>query len=137
MKYVDANVFIFPIIYDATIKESSLSKGILLEISEGDLEAATCSLTWDEVAWIVRKTLGIEYAKNEGKKLLEFPNLKILTVNEEIINEAQKIMETYQLKPRDSIHAACAIKNNIGEIITDDPDFDKVKELKRISLEKA
>lgn len=137
MTYLDANVFIFPIIYDVSMKEASVSKDILLKISEGTLEAATSSLTWDEVTWIVRKTLGTEYAEKEGKKFLEFPNLKILTVNEEIIKEAQRIMKSHQLKPRDSIHAACAIKNNIKEIISDDPDFDKVSELKRIKLEKA
>jgi predicted nucleic acid-binding protein len=71
----------------------------------------------------------------DGKFFLEFPNLKILKIDSEVIKEAQKLVETYKLKPRDAIHAACAIKNNIKEIISDDPDFGKVKEIKRIKLE--
>ena len=73
----------------------------------------------------------------EGEKFLEFPNLKILSIDEKIIREVQKIAERYGVKPRDAIHASCAIKNNIKEIISDDPDFDKIKEIKRIKLEKV
>ena len=39
------------------------------------------------------------------------------------------------MKPKDAIHSACAIKNGIKEIISDDPDFDTLKEAKRILLE--
>ena len=138
MIYLDSNVFIFYVISDEKTEEKSrLSKNILLKVAEGKLEAATSSLTWDELVWSVKKIIGIEIAKTGGKKFLEFPNLKILNVDVGVVNEAQKILEKYNLKPRDSMHAACAIKNNITQIISDDPDFDKVKELKRIGLEKA
>lgn len=135
-RYLDANVFIFPVIEDEkTDKKVKLCKEILLKVSEGTLDAATSSLTWDEVIWTVRKFIGEKESVDEGKKFLNFPNLKILSIDEKIISEAQKLLEKYNLKPRDSIHAACAIENNINEIISDDPDFDKVSELKRIGLE--
>lgn len=136
MIYLDSNVFVYPVIADEKTEEKSrLSKKVLMKIGEGKLDASTSVLTWDELVWNVKKFISLEIAKIEGKKFLEFPNLKILTINEEIVKEAQKIMENSGLKPRDSIHAACAIKNNIKEIVTDDPDFDKVSELKRIKLE--
>ena len=75
-------------------------------------------------------------SKAEGKKFLEFPNLKTLNIDANVISEAQKILEKYNLTPRDSIHAGCAIKNNIEQMVSDDPDFDKVSEIKRIHLEK-
>lgn len=138
MIYLDANVFIYPVIYDKTVEKKALNaKNILIKMAEGALKCATASLTWDELTWIVRKTLGTKIAIEEGKKFLEFPNLKILSIDEKVIKEAQKIVERYKLKPRDAIHAGCAIKNNIREIISDDPDFDKIKEIKRIELEKV
>ncbi len=138
MIYLDSNVFIYSVVADEkTEKKTRLSKEVLIKLSEGKMDAATSILAWGELVWTVRKFFGEEIAKAEGKKFLEFPNLKILGINVDIIAEAQRIMETYRLKPRDSMHAACAIKNSIRQIITDDPDFDKLAELKRIALEKT
>lgn len=64
-----------------------------------------------------------------------FPNLRILGVDEEIVKYAQNLIEKYNLKPRDAIHAASAIKNGAKEIITNDNDFDIVNELERVGLE--
>ena len=137
MIYVDSNIFIYPVIYDKSVEKKALSaRNILVKIAGGLLEAATGALTWDELTWVVRKTLGIKIAIDQGKKFLEFPNLKILPIDEKVIKTAQKIAERYKLKPRDSIHAACALANGIKEILSDDPDFDKVEEIKRIELEK-
>lgn len=137
MIYLDSNVFIYPVISEEkTERKASAAKKILFRVAEGDLEAATSSLTWDELVWVVRKFLGIKAGLKEGEKLLEFPNLKILTIDEKVIKEAQKIAKKYELKPRDAIHVGCVIKNNIKEIISDDPDFDRIKEVKRVKLER-
>lgn len=44
---------------------------------------------------------------------------------------AQKITEGYNVKPRDAIHAACALKYCSGQIITNDSDFDVIGEIRR------
>jgi predicted nucleic acid-binding protein len=136
MYYVDTNVFIYPIIYDETERKALNAKNILIKIAEGSLECITASLTWDELTWIIRKTLGVKIAIEEGRRFLKFPNLKIVSVDEKIIREAQKIVEKYKVKPRDAIHASCAVKNKVKEIISDDPDFDKIKEIRRIELDR-
>ena len=56
--------------------------------------------------------------------------------NKSILFKAQQLIEEYNLKPRDAIHAATALVNGINEIISDDSDFDKIKEIRRIPLEK-
>lgn len=136
MIYLDANIFIYPVIYEESVEKKVLNaKNILIKVAEGTLEGATASLTWDELTWVIRKTLGTKIAIEEGRKFLKFPNLRILNIDERTIKEAQRIAERYGLKPRDAIHVGCAIRNNIKEIISDDPDFDRVKEIKRIKLE--
>ena len=132
--YVDSNVFIYSII-SKNEKIISKSKDIILSIAKGNVQAITSLLTWDEFARIVQKHLGYEYAVIEGGKFLNMPCLNFIDVNFNVINKAQEIMKTYRLNPRDSIHAATAIMNNATKILTNDTDFDNLKELKRISVE--
>jgi uncharacterized protein len=135
MKYVDSNVFIYPVVADEkTEAKSASAKKILLQIATGRLEAATCYLTWDEAVRVLKKFLGRDLAVAEGKRFLEFPGLKFLRVDGPVVSRAQELVARYEIKPRDAIHAACALENGIREIISDDPDFDDVKELKRVAL---
>lgn len=43
------------------------------------------------------------------------------------------MLEEYGLKPRDAIHAAAALENGIGKILSFDEDFDAVPDLARIT----
>ena len=47
-----------------------------------------------------------------GRKFLEFPNLKLLNIKRSTVLRAQKLMEKYEIKPRDAIHAATALEND-------------------------
>jgi predicted nucleic acid-binding protein len=57
---------------------------------------------------------------NQGKKLLGFPNLKLITTDGSVISHAQRLMEKHKINPRDAIHVACALEKKITEIISDD-----------------
>ncbi len=132
MKYVDADIFAYSAIYaDA---KASAAKKILMEIASGKLAAATASLAWDELVWAVGRIAGRETATEEGRNLIAFPNLRLLPVDSQVISRAQKLIEIYELGPRDAIHAACALENELHEIISDDRHFDKLREIKRIPL---
>lgn len=132
MIYLDTNIFIY-----ASIDESEIGKKcseiISVHLNEKK-DVATSCLTWDEVVYGIRKKVGKEISVIQGKNLIEMQNLFWLDTNNIIISKAQELMEAYNLKPRDAIHAATAIVNGIKEIISDDPDFDKIKELKRIKI---
>ena len=69
MDYVDSNVFIYPAIYreDAELKAKK-AKEILLKIEKRQLHACTSTLTWDEVVWVVSKTIGKTDGVNHGQK---------------------------------------------------------------------
>ena len=138
MQYIDSNVFIYAVLAnEKTEPKARLSKQILIGIAEGRMPAATSSLTWDEVVWSIRHEISPEIAIEEGARFLEFPNLRILSIDEKVVNRAQTLIETKKLKPRDSIHLACCMENSISEIISDDKDFDMPVGIKRIPLEKA
>jgi len=135
LTYVDSNVFLYPVLYskevDPRVKKTS---DILKKIATGELFAFTSVLTWDEVVWVVRKTMGVNEAQSQGQKLLGFLNLHFIEVNENILSKAQGLIVKYNLKPRDAIHIASALNQKIELIISDDQDFDVIKEIKRIPL---
>ena len=132
-RYLDSNLFLNPILYSDAKAERC--KRIIKEILQNEGEIVTSVLTWDEVTYVVEKKLGKIIAIKEGKNFLSFPKLKIFDVNKNILIRAQKIVEKYRLKPRDAIHAATALASGCTEIISDDSDFDSVKEIKRIPFE--
>ncbi len=133
MTYLDTNVFIYDVGNDD--QKSKICIEIRKKVLKKEIKGETSLLTWDEFIHGVRKQYGGSVAIEEGKKFLKFPNLLFLEVDKNIISKAQELMEQYNLRPRDAIHAASALINGINEIISDDSDFDKVKELKRIKLE--
>ncbi len=132
MIYLDANIIIYSVINND--KMGDKSREIMTKISRGEIDGFTSVLTWDEVVYILGKIIGTEKSIGEGNKFLNFPNLIFLDADKKIIENAQEIMERYKIKPRDAIHIATALANNISEIISDDRDFDKIKEIKRKGL---
>ena len=50
------------------------------------------------------------------------------------LSQAQALISKYNLHPRDSIHVSSAIGKKIKTIISDDEEFDKIKEIKREPL---
>lgn len=133
--YADSNIFILPLIHGDSGRGATASK-ILRRIESGELTAYTSYLTWDEVTWVVRRTLGKPDSIESGKKLIGFPNLRFIEVTESIITKGQSLVEKHQLKPRDAIHCSSAISKDIGKLVSDDSDFDVVKEITRIPLAK-
>ena len=130
MKYLDSNIFIYAATLPTSDSKAKKSKQILLDMADGKFQGATASLTWDELVWIVKRLSDKEIANKEGKKFLELVNLKILSIDEGVLHRAQNLIDGYKLDPRDAIHVAVAINNNITEFVSYDSDFDDLKEIK-------
>jgi len=136
MPYIDSNVFIYPAIYQTEAQQKAKkAKEILHKIENGELSAYTSTLTWDEVVWVVSRVMGRNDGIAQGRKLLGFPNLKFINADENVLTQAQTLIDKYKLSPRDSIHVASALVRNIKAVISDDADFDQVQEIKRTPLE--
>ena len=129
-KYLDSNIFINPVLYnDETARKC---KKVLDKIISKEIIGITSFLTWDELVYVIGKNLGRELAISEGEKFLKFPNLIFIDVNKNILIKAQKILSEFNIKPRDSIHAATALMQKCEEIFSVDSDFKVIKELKLI-----
>jgi hypothetical protein len=132
--YVDSDVFILPVLGGNTEKTVGARRA-LERIEAGKLVAYTSVLTWDELVWVVSRTLGKADAAQVGRKLLSFPGLRFLDLTSSTVVRAQAICDSTGLAPRDAIHCAAALAKGIESFVTDDADIDKVPGLKRVRLE--
>lgn len=130
--YLDSPIFI-----TANVKsdyEGEKARDIISGLKTGIIEGYTSTLTFDEVVFVIRKIAGFENSVLTGDLFLNIPNLKFIEVDYGIIALAQDAIKRHRLKPRDAIHAACAINKGIKIVISDDADFDAIKELERKSI---
>ncbi len=131
-KYIDTNIFLYPLLYED--EKAKVCKSILLKIGKKEIIGITSFLTWDEVVYSLKKLLGRDIAIKEGRKFLKIPELVFVRTDENIIYKSQELIEKYNINPRDAIHAATCILTSANELLTDDSDFDKIKEIKRASI---
>jgi uncharacterized protein len=130
-------VFILPVLYGESERRAINAIEFLRKIESKKVTAYTSMLTWDEVTWVVLKALGKADSRQAGKKLLQFPNLRFVEVNESVISKSQSLIENYEMKPRDAIHCSSALVKGIRQVVTDDSDFEALEGLKRMPLEVA
>jgi len=129
MIYLDANVFLNAILNRE--KEGEKARDLIQKLQKGEMAAATSALSFDEVFWVVKKHRDFNKALKASKAFLEIPNLTFLEVDDETLWSALSLAEKYRLAPRDAIHLACALNHGISTIISEDEDFDRIKEIKR------
>jgi len=130
--YLDSNVFLYPVLFaDA---KADRCRAILRRVVSGDLTAVTSVLTWDEFVYVVQKVLGRSVAVAEGQKFLRFPHLSFLKADMGTLSGAQRVLTQYNVRPRDALHAATALAHGASDMISDDSDFDAIKEIRRIPL---
>jgi predicted nucleic acid-binding protein len=129
MLYFDAGVFIYAALSREAIGKRARS--LLQKVRDGREEAASCTLAFDEVIWVVGKHRSREDAITAAAAFLALPNLKLLAVNQDSLFSALSLMRRYSLDPRDAIHASTAILNKCSAIVSADAHFDYVVEMPR------
>lgn len=133
--YVDTNVFLYGSLYGD--RRGDACRRFLEGIVARRREACTSVLTWDEYTYVAGRVLGRERGIAQGEKLLRFPHLEFLACNGAVLTQAQALMAATPLKPRDALHAATALAANLSLMVSEDPDFDEVPGLQRLSAETA
>ena len=138
--YLDSNIFIY-LILDVE-KKADQVQTLLEKITRGRGKALTSKLTLDEVQYAI---ITNEFGSGAARKIKQNPELiqdviddvetatnlilqiKNLTIAE-VPNpdEWASVMREYRLLPRDAIHLTSMLKAGIGDIATDDRDFERI-----------
>ena len=132
MLYIDSNVFLY-----ATLSQERIgarARALLQQVQRGKENAYSSALTFDEIVWVVKQHRRMEDAVAAGEAFLNFPNLRLIPVDGDLLTQALEIIKRYELDPRDSIHAASAISENVETIISTDQHFDRIGGLHRKSI---
>jgi len=67
--YLDANVFLFSLLYDPEEEpKAQRAREILTGVAHGRVRAFTSTLTWDEVVWVVWRLVGRPEALAVGER---------------------------------------------------------------------
>ncbi|MUM65959.1 PIN domain-containing protein [Acidianus infernus] len=128
MIFLDANFLIY---LNLGVKEV---ENFYIKILQED-RLALDPLVIDEVIYISKKKYNVNF--NDTISFLDeivLPNSLILPIRKEDYEKAKDIMLKYDLKPSDSFHVAVMLNNSISKIISEDKDFDRVKEIQRVWL---
>lgn len=129
--FIDTNIPIYASGKKHPYKEPC--KRIIFDIAESKFIAFTNAEVFQEIIYryfsINKLSLGHKIFENFYS--LISPN--ILPVNPDDVFLAQALSKKYNsIKPRDLLHAATMINNNIKDILSADREFDKIKEINRI-----
>ena len=92
-------------------------------------------LVIDEVIYISKKKYNVNF--NDTISFLDevvLPNSLILPIRKEDSDKAKELILQYNLKPSDAFHVAIMLNNSISKIISEDKDFDRIKEIERLWL---
>jgi predicted nucleic acid-binding protein len=113
------------------------ARGLLRRVEKGELEASTSTLTFDEVAWAVKRHRGLDHAASAGEALVNMVGLQLVPVDENIVRSSITLMRCYSFDPRDSIHAASSIRSGAEAIVSTDQHFDRMERPVRREIKDA
>ena len=128
--FIDTNIFLYSVGRNHPLKPGSVA--VIHRIQDGEIMAVINTEIVQEILYhfqsIKQLLLGIRLAKDAVSI-----SSQILPVEEEDLSLAIELLESYpKIQTRDAFHAATMIHNGIKEIISTDPHFDLIPEIKRI-----
>ncbi len=129
MLYLDSGVFIYAALSREAI--GNRARQVLRKVKDGQEEAGSSALTFDEVVWVVQKHRSRDDALAAGQAFLTLPNLSVFPVGRDSLFAALSLMQKYRFDPRDAIHASLCMLNSCSAIVSADTHFDRLKEIPR------
>ena len=129
--FIDANLLIYLNVLD------DASARMIYENFYIDLltkfKAYTDPIVLDELLFISRKKANIPYdATIQFIESIVKPYITILPIGEKEYDLAKNIIVKYGIKPSDALHIATMKNNNIENIASEDKEFDKINNIKRL-----
>ena len=117
----------------------SLGEQRTAEFFEGLLERAklcTDVLVLDEVLYVSWRRYGVRYEDTAAfLDEIVLPYVRVLSVGREEYERARGYLGI--LRPSDALHVAAMLNNGVRVIVSEDRDFDKVTEIRRVWVWRA
>lgn len=128
--FLDTNIPIYAAGKESEYKKACLD--ILEAIGREEVEGLTSTEVFQEILYRFWYLKDIENGWQIFDNFREVIS-RVLPVTEEDISKARELSEKYKnIKPRDLLHVAVMVTNQIESIISVDKDFDPISEINRI-----
>jgi len=133
--FLDTNVFLYAIGGPHPQRDACVK--LLLRVGDGSLGATINTEVVQEILFVLTR----RGRRRDGLKLARdltslFPDLLPVT-REDMLSACDLLQRHPRLPVRDAVHAATMLRNNLRLIVSVDPDFDQVAELRRIAPRSA
>jgi predicted nucleic acid-binding protein len=128
--FIDTNIFLYAVGRDHPLKPASVNAIHL--IRDGQITAVINTEIIQEILYHFQSIKQLPIGIRLGKDAVSIA-ARIFPVEEIDLSLALELLESYpKIQTRDAFHAATMIHNGIEEIISTDPHFDLIHEIKRI-----
>jgi predicted nucleic acid-binding protein len=129
--FIDTNIFIYAKGKDHPLKPACVS--MIKRIGEHEITAIVNTEVIQEILYRYQSIKNLPLGISLAKEAIQICSL-ILPVTAADLSLALDILEAHpQIQTRDAFHAATMINNGIKEILSTDPHFDLIPEIKRIA----
>ena len=125
---IDAVLFIY--LLEQNKRYLKQTKQIFNQLQTGDIGAILSAIGLIEILTGPKRQKRNDIAADYKRLIVNFPNLRIIGLTENIVDLASDLRAKYKLATPDAIHIATAIDANADEFITSDKALRKVKEIK-------
>ena len=130
--YIDTNVFL---VFLKKEEDFDSAKKTLKNIALGKNKGFISPFTLHELLWVLEKErISCEKAISALDFAIHHPNLSFLTPSTNTFYSALDIKRKKGLKIADSLHVAIMLENNIKKIASFDMDFDRIKDIGRVTV---
>ena len=128
--FVDTNIFIHAAGAEHPLKAPCAE--LLRRAATGELDATTSAEVVQELHHVYRRRGlirdGVQLARQVANL---FPDLLPIT-RADVLRSGELLSAHPQLSPRDALHVATALNNQITTILSVDADFDQVPDIRRM-----
>lgn len=132
MIYLDTNVFVHAAL--DRMEKGEMARQLLGLVEDGKVEAATSAVAFSELVFVSLKNVDREKAAENGEHFLSLDGLFVANLDRQTCRIALESVRGLGLRPNDALHYAAMKSLGIDEMVTEDRDFSKAKDIKKYSI---
>jgi len=129
--FLDTNIFLYAAGSSHPLREPCAN--VLRRVADGSLDATINSEVVQEILYVLtRRGRRDDALKLAGHLTSLFPDLLAVT-RDDVVESCELLRQYPQLSVRDAVHVGTMVRNGLKTMVSVDPDFDLVSEIRRVA----
>ncbi len=128
--FIDTNIFLYSIGRDHPLKSACVR--VIQKIREGKTEGIVSTEIVQEILYRFQSIRQLPTGMNLANDVISICSRILPVTDRDLILAIEILQSRFNMPTRDAFHAATMINNGVREILSADPHFDLIREIKRI-----